>query len=90
MDSILVLKLSVRPTVRCHWASTQIRVTLRNTMMQRATKTVMCRAGYRAISSTPTRYWEEVKTQRHANDLVNPHLNIHKTVAVIGAPMTCR
>lgn len=47
-------------------------------------------AQQRFINSTPTRSWSEVRPQRHPSDMVNQHLQDPQTVAVIGAPMTCK
>lgn len=43
----------------------------------------------RAIGSSSTRQWDEVRHQRHPGEHRNPMLRLPKTVSIIGAPMTC-
>lgn len=56
--------------------------------LRRATAMATGCGRVRCITSTATRAWSEVRPQVHAGGLVNKHLQLPQTVAVIGAPMT--
>lgn len=43
----------------------------------------------RAIGSSRSAQWDEVRQQRHPGDQHSPMLQLPKTVSIIGAPMTC-
>jgi hypothetical protein len=44
----------------------------------------------RSISSTSKRFWDEIRAQTHAGEILNPNLRTPPTVSIIGAPMTCK
>lgn len=57
------------------------------TLATRASRSAL--GGRRLLHGTPSRAWDEVRPQRHPNEILNPHLHPPQTVSIIGAPMTC-